>query len=339
MKILVTGGCGFIGSAVVRQAISEGHNIMNVDLLSYAGRQENLSTVWDRDNYSFVQMDIRERDAVDKIFSSYSPDKVMHLAAESHVDRSIEGPENFITTNVLGTFNMLEASRLYWEKNDRPQSFVFHHISTDEVYGSLPLNSESKFFEDTAYNPRSPYSASKAGADHLVGAWTETYSLPAIITNCSNNYGPFQFPEKLIPLMILNAIDGLSLPVYGDGSNVRDWLYVEDHADALLLALTKGRRGDRYNIGGNSELSNLQVVECICKILEDVRPQSGRKYRDLITYVDDRPGHDIRYAVDASKIHQELGWEPKVNFLEGLERTVLWYLDNADWRASIHKTD
>lgn len=332
MKILVTGGAGFIGSAVIRLAIARGHGVVNLDALTYAACLENLATVADSPGYVFEHADIRDRTALDRIFSEHKPDVAMHLAAESHVDRSIDGPGTFMETNILGTFNMLEAARKYWVENGRPDDFRFHHISTDEVYGSLPPDPEVQFTEETPYDPRSPYSASKASSDHLVRAWAETYSLPVLVTNCSNNYGPYHFPEKLIPVVTLNALHGRPLPIYGDGSNVRDWLYVEDHAEALLLVVERGEVGRTYNIGGENERSNLQLVQTICAILDRLRPRKdGSSYRDLITFVADRPGHDVRYAIDPSRIREELDWRPSVTVEEGLERTVQWYLDNEDW--------
>ena len=331
MKILVTGGAGFIGSAVVRLAISRGHTIINVDALTYAACLENIATVSQNPLYKFEKVDIRDRDDLDRMFLKYEPDLVMHLAAESHVDRSIDAPADFIETNITGTFNMLEAARKYWDAKGKPNAFRFHHISTDEVFGSLPANKTIQFTENTAYDPRSPYAASKASADHLVRAWHETYGLPVVITNCSNNYGPFHFPEKLIPVVILNALADKPLPIYGDGANVRDWLFVEDHADALLLVLEKGQVGRSYNIGGENELSNLELVNKICEILDRMRPRSGGRYADLITFVTDRPGHDERYAIDPSRMQRELGWRPSVTIDEGLEFTVRWYLDNETW--------
>ncbi|MDE4306121.1 dTDP-glucose 4,6-dehydratase [Phaeobacter gallaeciensis] len=332
MKILVTGGAGFIGSAVVRLAIARGHQVVNLDALTYAACLENVAGVADSPDYAFEQADIRDRAALDRVFAAHKPDAVMHLAAESHVDRSIDGPGDFIETNITGTFNMLEAARKYWIENDRPKGFRFHHISTDEVYGSLPNDPEVMFTEDTAYDPRSPYSASKASSDHLVRAWAETYGLPVVLTNCSNNYGPYHFPEKLIPVVILNALAGKALPIYGDGSNIRDWLYVEDHADALLLVLQKGALGRSYNIGGENERSNLELVQTLCAILDEKRPRGdGKSYADQITFVTDRPGHDARYAIDPSRIRDELGWRPSVTVEEGLAKTVQWYLDNEAW--------
>ncbi len=332
MKILVTGGAGFIGSAVVRRAIQRGHQVVNLDALTYAACLENVAMVAEHPGYAFVEADIRDRAALDRIFATHAPDAVMHLAAESHVDRSIDEPGDFIETNITGSFNMLEAARKYWIEVGRPAAFRFHHISTDEVYGSLPADPEVQFTEDTAYDPRSPYSASKAASDHLVRAWGETYGLPVVLTNCSNNYGPYHFPEKLIPVVILNALAGKPLPIYGDGSNVRDWLYVEDHADALLLVLQKGQLGRSYNIGGENECSNLDLVQTLCTILDEKRPRAdGQSYQDQITFVTDRPGHDARYAIDPSRIRDELGWRPSVTAEEGLEKTVQWYLDNESW--------
>ena len=329
MKILVTGGAGFIGSAVVRLAIARGHHVVNVDALTYAACLDNVASVADHPNYAFEQADIRDREGLDAVFAKNTPDAVMHLAAESHVDRSIDGPADFIETNIDGTFNMLEAARSYWRAQGQPDTFRFHHISTDEVFGSL--GPTGMFTETTPYDPRSPYSASKASSDHLVRAWHETYSLPVVLTNCSNNYGPYHFPEKLIPVVILNALAGKPLPIYGDGGNIRDWLYVEDHADALLLVLAKGALGRSYNIGGENERTNLELVKTLCGILDQLRPRDAGSYADLITFVTDRPGHDARYAVDPSRIRDELGWRPSVTVEEGLEKTVQWYLDNENW--------
>lgn len=329
MKIMVTGGAGFIGSAVVRLAIARGHEVVNVDALTYAASLDNVASVEQSNLYSFEKADIRERSAMDRLFTDHRPDAVMHLAAESHVDRSIDGPADFVETNITGTFNMLEAARSFWSRSGRPEGFRFHHISTDEVFGSL--GETGQFTEETPYDPRSPYSASKAASDHLVRAWFETYSLPVVLTNCSNNYGPYHFPEKLIPVVILNALHGRAIPVYGNGRNVRDWLYVEDHADALLLVLEKGALGRSYNIGGENEKTNIDLVRTICAILDVKRPLEGGSYADLITFVTDRPGHDARYAIDASRLRKELGWRPSVTVEEGLERTVQWYLDNEAW--------
>ncbi|MFT6607900.1 MAG: dTDP-glucose 4,6-dehydratase [Halocynthiibacter sp.] len=334
MKILVTGGAGFIGSAVVRLAVSRGHEVVNLDALNYAACLDNVADVADSPLYAFEHVDIRNRAALDRVFAEHMPDVVMHLAAESHVDRSIDRPSDFIETNITGTFNMLEAARAYWIGVGKPEAFRFHHISTDEVFGSLPPDPSVQFTEATPYDPRSPYSASKAASDHLVRAWHETYGLPVVLTNCSNNYGPFHFPEKLVPVVILNALAGKPLPIYGDGSNVRDWLYVEDHADALLLVVEKGALGESYNIGGENECTNLELVQTLCAILDQKRPKANGSYADQITYVTDRPGHDARYAIDPSRIRNELGWRPSVTVEEGLERTVQWYLDNeAWWRA------
>lgn len=331
MKILVTGGAGFIGSAVVRLAVARGHEVVNLDALTYAACLENVAPVADTPLYVFEKADIRDRAALDRIFAAHRPEVVMHLAAESHVDRSIDGPAAFVDTNITGTYTMLEAARSYWEGQGRPEGFRFHHISTDEVYGSLPPDPAQKFTEETPYAPRSPYAASKASSDHLVRAWFETYGLPVLLTNCSNNYGPYHFPEKLIPVVILNALAGKPLPIYGDGSNIRDWLYVEDHADALLHVVEKGRVGESYNIGGENERSNLDLVKSICAILDRLRPRSDGSYGDLITFVADRPGHDARYAIDPRRMRSELGWRPSVTLDEGLERTVQWYLDNEAW--------
>ena len=330
MKILVTGGAGFIGSAVVRQAMRDGHEVVNLDALTYAANLENVADVAGMPGYAFEQVDIRDRSALDRVFAQHKPDAVMHLAAESHVDRSIDGPGAFIETNVNGTYNMLEAARAWWTREGKPEGFRFHHISTDEVFGSLPADPSVKFTEDTPYDPRSPYSASKAASDHLVRAWHETYGLPVVLTNCSNNYGPYHFPEKLVPVVILRALAGEPIPVYGDGGNVRDWLYVEDHADALLLCLQKGQVGRSYNIGGENEATNIDLVRTICAHLDELRPD-GAPHDRLITFVTDRPGHDRRYAIDPSRIRAELGWRPSVTVEEGLRKTVEWYLANEDW--------
>jgi dTDP-glucose 4,6-dehydratase len=327
MKLLVTGGAGFIGSAVVRLAVARGHEVVNLDALTYAACLENVASVATSNLYSFEQADIRDRAALDRVFATHSPDAVMHLAAESHVDRSIDAPGDFIETNVTGTFNMLEAARSSWVGAGRPD-FRFHHISTDEVYGSL--GAQGQFTEETPYAPNSPYSASKAASDHLVRAWAETYGLPVVLTNCSNNYGPFHFPEKLIPVVILNALAGKPIPVYGAGENVRDWLYVEDHADALLTVLKQGAPGRSYNIGGENEARNIDIVRMICALLDEARPDAAPHDR-LISYVTDRPGHDLRYAIDPTRIRTELGWRPSVTLAQGLRKTVDWYLANEAW--------
>ena len=336
MKILVTGGAGFIGSAVLRLAVSRGHEVVNVDALTYAACLANVAPVADSGRYAFEHVDIRDRAALDRVFAQHKPDAVMHLAAESHVDRSIDGPGAFIETNVNGTYHMLEAARAYWTAAGRPEGFRFHHISTDEVFGSL--GETGKFTEDTPYDPRSPYSASKAASDHLVRAWRETYGLPTVLTNCSNNYGPYHFPEKLVPVVILKAISGQPIPVYGDGGNVRDWLYVEDHADALLLVLEKGAVGRSYNIGGENEARNIDLVRTICATLDELRP-AARPYAEQIRFVTDRPGHDRRYAIDPTRIRTELGWRPSVTVEEGLRRTVRWYLENEAWWRPLLERD
>ena len=334
MKLLITGGAGFIGSAVVRLAVARGYEVVNLDALTYAACLDNVVSVNNSSAYAFEHVNICDRAALDRVFETHQPHAVMHLAAESHVDRSIDAPGDFIATNVMGTYNMLEAARTYWVAQGKPASFRFHHISTDEVFGSLPADPSVLFTEDTPYDPRSPYSASKASSDHLVSAWAETYGLPVLLTNCSNNYGPFHFPEKLVPVIILNALAGKSLPIYGDGSNIRDWLYVEDHADALLTVLEKGVVNRSYNIGGENERTNLELVQTLCAILDDLRARTSGRYADQITYVADRPGHDARYAIDPSRIREELGWRPSVTVEEGLRKTVQWYLDNeAWWRA------
>ncbi|HHF3270624.1 TPA: dTDP-glucose 4,6-dehydratase [Vibrio diabolicus] len=335
-KILVTGGAGFIGSAVVRHIIRDTQDtVINLDKLTYAGNLESLVDVSDSERYYFEQVDICDRAELDRVFSEHQPDRVMHLAAESHVDRSIDGPAAFIETNVMGTYHLLEAARQYWSSLDeaRQSAFRFHHISTDEVYGDLE-GTDDLFTETTSYAPSSPYSASKASSDHLVRAWQRTYGLPTLVTNCSNNYGPYHFPEKLIPLMILNALDGKPLPVYGDGMQIRDWLFVEDHARALYKVVNEGEVGETYNIGGHNEKANIEVVKTICALLEELRPDKPagvESYESLITYVKDRPGHDVRYAIDATKIAQELGWTPEETFESGIRKTVEWYLNNPQW--------
>ncbi len=339
-KILVTGGAGFIGSAVVRHIINHTNDqVLNLDKLTYAGNLENLDTVSSNDRYRFECVDICDRDKLEKVFHEFCPDAVMHLAAESHVDRSIDGPSDFIETNIVGTYVLLEVARSYWVglSESAKESFRFHHISTDEVYGDLE-KTDALFTETTSYAPSSPYSASKASSDHLVRAWHRTYGLPVVVTNCSNNYGPYHFPEKLIPLMILNALEGKPLPVYGEGNQIRDWLYVEDHARALYLVVNRGKVGETYNIGGHNEKQNIEVVRTICEILEECnleKPVGVARYEDLITHVADRPGHDLRYAIDAGKIQRELGWVPEESFESGIRKTVDWYLKNLDWCQNI----
>ena len=328
MKILVTGGAGFIGSAVVRTAIAAGHAVVNLDSLTYAANLASLAPVAASDLYAFEHADICDRPALDAILARHAPDAVMHLAAETHVDRSIDGPAAFLRTNLVGTFTLLEAVRAFWTQAGRPAGFRFLHVSTDEVFGAL--GDEGAFCETSPYDPRSPYAASKAGSDHLVRAWHHTYGLPVVLTNCSNNYGPYHFPEKLVPLVILRALAGQPIPVYGDGGHVRDWLHVEDHAEALLQVLARGRDGRTYAIGGGAEARNLDLVRAICGHLDDLRPE-GAPHARLITFAPDRPGHDRRYAIDAARIRDELGWRPAIRLQDGLRRTVAWYLDNPDW--------
>ena len=334
MNIIVTGGAGFIGSAVIRHIISSTHNqVLNIDKLTYAGNLESLVDVEDNPRYSFKQIDLCDAEAIEQAFDHFQPDLIMHLAAESHVDRSIDGPAEFINTNIVGTYTLLEAARKYWQalEEEKKSTFKFHHISTDEVYGDLEGTTDL-FTETTPYAPSSPYSASKASSDHLVRAWYRTYGLPVVITNCSNNYGPYHFPEKLIPLVILNALDGKPLPIYGKGDQIRDWLYVEDHARALYKVVTEGAIGETYNIGGHNEKQNIEVVRTICAILDELKPQSNEQpYESLITFVTDRPGHDVRYAIDATKIKNDLSWTPEETFDTGIRKTVEWYLNNLEW--------
>jgi dTDP-glucose 4,6-dehydratase len=342
--ILITGGAGFIGSAVVRHVIENTNDsVVNVDSLTYAGNTESLSLIEESERYHFVHADICDVKAMENVFAKYQPDSVMHLAAESHVDRSIDGPADFMQTNIIGTFTLLEAARSYWLKlsDDKKSGFRFHHISTDEVYGDLE-GTDDLFTEETSYEPSSPYSASKASSDHLVRAWNRTYGLPVIVTNCSNNYGPYHFPEKLIPHIILNALSAKSLPIYGDGSQIRDWLYVEDHARALYKVVTEGEVGETYNIGGHNEKKNIEVVETLCALLDELVPASAnsvtqhlKSYKELITFVTDRPGHDVRYAIDAGKIERELGWVPIESFETGIRKTVEWYLKNENWWSRV----
>jgi dTDP-glucose 4,6-dehydratase len=331
--IFVTGGAGFIGSAVVRELLrSTEDHVVNIDSLTYAGNLETLSDVTHHGHYNFSHTDIRDQETLRELFARYQPSAIMHLAAESHVDRSIDGPGAFLETNVMGTYTLLQATREYFEtlNSEKSTDFRFHHVSTDEVYGALGL--EGVFTESSPYQPRSPYAASKAASDHLVRAWAETYGIPSVISNCSNNYGPYQYPEKLIPMVISKALHGESIPVYGSGSNVRDWLYVEDHARALLLILKNGRSGRTYNVGGAAESTNLSVVQSVCDCLDQRQPrENGNSYADLISFVPDRPGHDFRYAIDSARIQNELGWQPQETFLSGLEKTVQWYLDHQNW--------
>ncbi|MDM1250842.1 dTDP-glucose 4,6-dehydratase [Acinetobacter johnsonii] len=338
MRILVTGGAGFIGSAVIRHIIENTHHhVLNVDKLTYAGNLESLQSIEKSERYQFFQTDICDQVELEKIFENFQPNVVMHLAAESHVDRSIDGPATFIQTNIVGTYSLLEAARKYWLSltAEVKESFRFHHISTDEVYGDLEGTTDL-FKETTLYAPSSPYSASKASSDHLVRAWHRTYGLPTIVTNCSNNYGPYHFPEKLIPLVILNALDMKPLPIYGKGDQIRDWLFVEDHARALYQVVTTGAVGQTYNIGGHNEKQNIEVVKTICNILDELKPQAnGQKYESLIKFVEDRPGHDLRYAIDAGKIEKDLGWKPLETFETGIRKTVEWYLNNLDWSRRV----
>ncbi len=336
MKILITGGAGFIGSAVVRRAIADGHHVVNVDKLTYSANLENVTSVATSPGYAFEQADICDEAAVQAIFAKHKPDAVMHLAAESHNDRAIEGPLDFVRTNVMGTAVLLEAARAHWNAlpDDKKAAFRFHHVSTDEVFGAL--GEDGEFSETTPYDPNSPYSSSKAGADHLARAWHRTYGLPVVLTNCSNNYGPYQFPEKLIPTVITRALEGKTIPVYGDGRQVRDWLHVDDHAEALLLVITKGRLGETYCIGGDATKRNIEVVRMLCAHLDAMAP-ANTTHADKITFVTDRPGHDFRYAIDASKLEAELGWKPRMPLLEGLEDTVRWYVDNRDWVEGIRQ--
>ncbi len=342
MNILITGGAGFIGSAVIRHIISNtNHQVTNVDKLTYAGNLQSLQSINGSDNYHFEHKDICNAGDMRYVFSKYNPDIVMHLAAESHVDRSIDGPKEFIQTNIIGTYVLLETAREYWSElsKDKKKKFRFHHVSTDEVYGDLPHPDEHSgniplFTEETSYEPSSPYSASKASSDHLVRAWHRTFKFPILISNCSNNYGPYQFPEKLIPLTILNALEGKDLPIYGNGKQIRDWLYVDDHARALFLIVTKGKIGETYNIGGHNEKQNLEVVEIICKVLDKLAPKA-KSYNKQITFVPDRPGHDLRYAIDANKIKNTLGWIPQETFETGMQKTIQWYLDNEPWWRAV----
>jgi dTDP-glucose 4,6-dehydratase len=336
MKILITGGAGFIGSAVVRRAIADGHQVVNLDKLTYSANLENVASVAGSADYAFEQADICDEAAVRSIFARHKPDAVMHLAAESHNDRAIEGPLDFVRTNVMGTAVLLEAARAHWNAlaGDRKAAFRFHHVSTDEVFGAL--GEDGEFTEDTPYDPNSPYSSSKAGADHLARAWGRTYGMPVVLTNCSNNYGPFQFPEKLIPTVITRALEGKSIPVYGDGRQVRDWLHVDDHAEALLLVLQKGRLGETYCIGGDGTKRNIEVTRMLCEHLDRMAP-ANTPHADKIAFVTDRPGHDFRYAINASKLQAELGWKPRMPLLEGLEDTVRWYVDNRDWVEGIRQ--
>jgi dTDP-glucose 4,6-dehydratase len=335
MKILITGGAGFIGSAVIREAIKKEYSVVNIDSLTYASNLENIKSVENNNLYDFEKVDIRSLEDLKRVFKKHQPDKVMHLAAESHVDRSIDGPTAFIETNILGTFNLLEVSRSYCKIKGNTEGFRFHHVSTDEVYGSL--GKKGQFFENTPYSPNSPYAASKASSDHLVRSWRTTYDLPVLITNCSNNYGPYQHPEKLIPLTIINALQGNPLPIYGDGLNIRDWLYVEDHAKALIKVLEHGEVGRTYNIGGENELTNLDIVKTICSILDELLPKDS-SYFDLVQFVKDRPGHDFRYSINSDRIKKELDWSPEKSVFEGLKETVTWYVKNKEWWMDLKKS-
>jgi dTDP-glucose 4,6-dehydratase len=336
MRLLITGGAGFIGSAVVRQAIQDNHDVMNIDALTYAACLRNLDSVSDNQKYAFAHGNICDAGFIEKILFEFKPDVVMHLAAESHVDRSIDGPGVFVQTNVVGTYTLLEAAYSYWINRGRPESFRFHHVSTDEVFGSL--GKTGQFTEDTGYDPRSPYSATKAASDHLVKAWYHTYGLPILLSNCSNNYGPYHFPEKLIPVVILNALRGREIPVYGSGENIRDWLFVEDHANALLRIIEKGWIGRSYNIGGENEVRNIDLVKMICALMDEMVP-GGAPHESLISFVEDRPGHDLRYSIDPSRMQNELNWRPSVTLEEGLRRTVRWYLDNEEWWQMLQNRD
>ncbi len=331
MRILITGGAGFIGSAVIRKAINDGHTVCNVDALTYASSLDNLFSVDQSNNYYFEHIDLRERKKIDQVLEKFQPDSIIHLAAESHVDRSIDDASNFITTNINGTYNLLESSRSYWGSFGELRDFRFIYVSTDEVFGSLEYESDIQFKEDSNYDPNSPYAASKAAADHLVKAWNKTYGLPVIITHSSNNYGPYQFPEKLIPVVIINALDNKSIPIYGDGKNIRDWMHVDDHAEALLLLLKKGENGDNYNIGGRSEITNLAITNKICGIVDRINKVKEGSSSKLIAFVDDRPAHDRRYAINPDKLYSHLNWSPRISFERGLEQTVHWYFENQDW--------
>lgn len=339
MKIIVTGGCGFIGSAIVRKLVNLGYQVLNLDKLTYAGRLENVEEIAGFSNYEFALVDIENKQALEKYFDYFAPDAVVHLAAESHVDRSIRNPSGFITTNILGTFNILEASRLHWERYGMCKNFRFLHVSTDEVFGSLSLDSDTQFSEDTPYDPRSPYSASKASSDHLVGAWHQTYGLPTIVANCSNNYGPFQHPEKLIPLAIIRSLNWEPIPIYGKGANIRDWLYVLDHVSALIQLLKKAEPGRSFNIGGGNEYTNLELVSSVCQLLDQKLPNHAGSYKELIRFTKDRPGHDARYSVNSNFIKNQIGWVPETSFKQGLEDTIDWYIKHEGWwRSTVGKS-